>query len=81
MPKTESQATTTGHEPTTSPRKLQLAALLTAGCTNKVVAHYVIDIARNPTLATTELVDRLAGIASVPSSSINGWVSALSGLV
>jgi len=62
-----------------SPLKTQLEYLYDLGCTNKIVAHYVIDIAKNPPNndGKTVLLNRLAGIYDIPAgqqNSIDTWI-------
>jgi len=66
-----------GHEPRTSPRTKQLQALAAAGLTDKLVAHFIIDLARNPALTSPVLVDRLSTIKGVDSTRVTAWINAV----
>ena len=69
-----------GHEPQTSPRKKQLQVLHDAGCTNKVIAHYIIDLARKG-LAGSVIDERIQGITTATANDVTTWISAVESFV
>ena len=48
-----------------SPRHILVRLLHDAGCTNKLVAHYIIDM-YNSQYSTNEMIDRLSGATGKP---------------
>jgi hypothetical protein len=58
-----------------SPRVAVLKLLAQAGCTNKLVAHYIIDNYNSNNLPTSDVIVRLAGATGYEESSISTWIS------
>ena len=57
-----------------SPRSVVLKLLENAQCTNKLVAHYIIDMQKE-NLPRTEIITRLAGATGYNEDSIATWLS------
>ena len=57
-----------------SPRKAILNNLKANGCTNKLVAKYIIDV-YNSGIPNTEMISRLTGITGYDTSQISKWFS------
>ena len=66
-------STLESHAAEVSPRKQMLEDLADSGCTDKLVAHYVIDLAVHTTLPITAIDERIEGITTVSSSDVGAW--------
>ena len=59
-----------GFEDQKSPRSLLIKVLLQNGCTNKLVAHYIIDAFRS-SVPNNEVIRRLAGTTGYTTSILH----------
>ena len=57
-----------------SPRQSILKLLADQGCTNKLVAHYIIDMQRSG-IPSSEVVERLAGATGYDQNNIASWLN------
>lgn len=56
-----------------SPRQVVLKLLEDASCTNKLVAHYIIDMQKSQ-LPRSEIIARLAGTTGYDEDQISAWL-------
>ena len=68
-------STLESHDAEISPRKRILEGLAASGCTNKLIAHYIIDLAINPTLSQTAIVERMEGMTTASQADVTAWVT------
>ena len=63
-----------GHEPIDSNRKKMYTLLYNNGCTNRVVAHYIVQAAIGPAgISASMLRSRLSGLVVYDSAQVQRW--------
>ena len=65
-----------GAGPRKSPHNEAMNILQAAGCTNRLVAHTVIDAVKKG-LSNTVLLERLSGTSSITASRLTAWFTAV----